>query len=330
MALFDTNTGLGSLFQGMNIFGAKQPEYLGGLLDQTQQDKLKNQALLSGILGAGATYLSQPKNQNIGLPAILGKSYLGGMQQSQGTYDAATKNLLERLNIEKTARGIELQGMTELDKLYAARDKIATTNPNDPKLKTYDAAIQKQTQFAPPMQVLNYPQPISAINKETGETELVQFPNKPGEAPRPTGYKPPPTQEQLKQQEKITKAQSVLPLLNSAQTLIEGATGSAVGAGYDVLAAGFGKSTAGARNIAELKAIETQLILNMPRLEGPQSDRDAQLYREAAGKIGDPTVPKETKQAALKQIQEIYGRNSGVQMKPAGSNAGTGGWSIVK
>ena len=68
----------------------------------------------------------------------------------------------------------------------------------------------------------------------------------------------------------------------------------------------------------------------MPRLEGPKSDRDAQLYREAAGKIGDPTVPKETKQAALKQIQEIYGRNSGVQMKPAGSNAGTGGWSIVK
>lgn len=330
MALFDTGTGFGNLLEGMNIWGARQPEYLGGLLNEQQQEKLKNQALLSGIIGFGANYLAQPKNQNIGLPSIIGKSYLGGMTSSQGAYDTATKNLLERLNIEKTARGIELQGMTELDKLYAARDKIATTNPNDPKLKIYDAAIQKQTQFAPPVQVLNYPQPISAVNKATGETELVQFPNKPGEAPRPTGYKPPPTQEQIKQEEKVTKAKSVLPLLNTAQTLIEGATGSTAGAGYDVLAGAFGKSTAGAQNIAKLKAIETQLILNMPRLEGPQSDRDAMLYREAAGKIGDPTVPKETKKAALEQIQEIYGRNSGVVMKPAGSNAGTGGWSIVK
>ena len=31
MALFDTNSGLGNLFGGMNIFGARQPEYLGGL-----------------------------------------------------------------------------------------------------------------------------------------------------------------------------------------------------------------------------------------------------------------------------------------------------------
>ena len=102
MALFDTGTGLSNLFEGMNIFGAKQPEYLGGLLNEQQQEKLKNQALLSGILGAGATYFSQPKNQNIGLPSILAKSYLGGMNTSQGTYDTATKNLLERLNIEKS------------------------------------------------------------------------------------------------------------------------------------------------------------------------------------------------------------------------------------
>ena len=90
MALFDTNSGLGGLFSGMNIFGAKLPDYLSGvpgqgetpavpgLLNQAQQDRLRNQSLLSGILGAGATYLAQPKNQNIGLGAILGKSYLGG------------------------------------------------------------------------------------------------------------------------------------------------------------------------------------------------------------------------------------------------------------
>jgi hypothetical protein len=101
MAFFDTNT---SPFAGMNIFGAKAPEYLGGLLTPEQQDKLKNQSLLSGILGAGATYLAQPKNQNIGLGAILGKSYLGGMQGAQGAYNTATENEMNKLKIAKEQR----------------------------------------------------------------------------------------------------------------------------------------------------------------------------------------------------------------------------------
>jgi len=105
MALFDTNT---SPFAGMNIFGAKAPEYLGGLLTQEQQDKLKNQSLLSGILGAGATYLAQPKNQNIGLGAILGKSYLGGMQGAQGVYSSATENEMNKLKIQKEQRDAQL------------------------------------------------------------------------------------------------------------------------------------------------------------------------------------------------------------------------------
>jgi hypothetical protein len=92
----------------MNIFGAKAPEYLGGLLTQEQQNKLKNQSLLSGILGAGATYLAQPKNQNIGLGAILGKSYLGGMQGAQGVYSSATENEMNKLKIAKELRDAEL------------------------------------------------------------------------------------------------------------------------------------------------------------------------------------------------------------------------------
>jgi hypothetical protein len=120
MALFDTNSGLGGLFSGMNIFGARLPDYLSGapaqgetpavpgLLNQAQQDRLRNQSLLSGILGAGATYLAQPKNQNVGLGAILGKSYLGGMQQAQGVYNTATENEMNKLKIQKELRDAEL------------------------------------------------------------------------------------------------------------------------------------------------------------------------------------------------------------------------------
>jgi hypothetical protein len=130
MALFDNNplyenissltnpvtSGLGNLFGGMNVFGARLPDYLSGvpaqgqapavpgLLNPAQQEQLKNQALLSGLIGTAATYFAQPKNQNIGLGAILGKSYLGGMQASQGAYNTATENEMNKLKIQKEQR----------------------------------------------------------------------------------------------------------------------------------------------------------------------------------------------------------------------------------
>jgi len=106
MAFFPTNTG--GLFDGMNIFGARQPEYLGGLLSPEELQKIQNQSLLQGALGTVATYLAQPKNQGYGsaLP-YLGKAYLGGMQASQGAYDTATQNLLTKGKLAELAREAE-------------------------------------------------------------------------------------------------------------------------------------------------------------------------------------------------------------------------------
>jgi hypothetical protein len=128
MALFDTETGFGNVLGGMNIFAAKQPEYLGGLLTTDQQEKLKNQALLSGLIGTAATYFAQPKNQGIGLPAILGKSYLGGMQASQGAYNAATENAMNALKIQKELRDAQLDYLKALPP-DVREFQYATENP---------------------------------------------------------------------------------------------------------------------------------------------------------------------------------------------------------
>ena len=45
--------------------------------------------------------------------------------------------------------------------------------------------------------------------------------------------------------------------------------------------------------------------MNVPRFEGPQSDRDTATYREAAGNLANPNIPVETRIAAFKTIQEI-------------------------
>jgi hypothetical protein len=160
MALFDTNSGLGGLFSGMNIFGARLPDYLSGLpaqgetpavpglLNQAQQDKLRNQSLLSGVLGAGATYLAQPKNQNIGLGAILGKSYLGGMQGAQGVYNAATENEMNRLKIQKEQRD------AELDRLKAI--------PND--IRQFEYGLQNPEYFRREEKLRTLSKPTNIIN----------------------------------------------------------------------------------------------------------------------------------------------------------------------
>jgi len=68
--------------------------------------------------------------------------------------------------------------------------------------------------------------------------------------------------------------------------------------------------------------------MGMPRLEGPQSNLDQQLYREAAGQIGNPNVPPQTKKAAIETIRKIQnsypGAFGGSGQPAAASNDGWG------
>ena len=75
----------------INIFGTPIPT---GILAPEQEEKLRNQSLVSGIIGTAANYLAQPKNLGAGsaLP-YLAKAYVGGMGASQGTVNTALDNL---------------------------------------------------------------------------------------------------------------------------------------------------------------------------------------------------------------------------------------------
>jgi len=76
---------------GLNIFGTPIPT---GILAPEQEEKLRNQALVSGIIGTAANYLAQPKNLGAGSAVpYLAKAYVGGMGASQGTVDTALNNL---------------------------------------------------------------------------------------------------------------------------------------------------------------------------------------------------------------------------------------------
>lgn len=131
--------------------------------------------------------------------------------------------------------------------------------------------------------------------------------------------------------QKVQDARDVISILDEAEPLLGKATGSYLGAGVDQVARAFGASTAGGEKAAQLKVLQGALVAKMPKMSGPQSDKDVLLYREMAGQIGDPTLPESTRRAAAAQLRTIttkYLNETGAA--PAAPKKAAGGWSITK
>lgn len=123
--------------------------------------------------------------------------------------------------------------------------------------------------------------------------------------------------------QRVQDANDVLDLLQMATPLVDKATSSYIGQGADFTAQLFGKATPGSQAAAQLRVIEGMLISKMPKMSGPQSDKDVLLYRQMAGQIGDPSVPAAQKKAAMVAIANINRRYAGQQTAPTGAQPDT-------
>ena len=122
-------------------------------------------------------------------------------------------------------------------------------------------------------------------------------------------------------QQETKRAQNVLSLTQQAEQILPKATGSGIGSLLDTGASWFGVSTEGAQSTAQLSTIAGQLVSNMPRMEGPQSDKDVQMYKQMAGDLGNASLPVATRMAALRQMQALNEKylNNGTGGYPAAS-----------
>jgi hypothetical protein len=153
------------------------------------------------------------------------------------------------------------------------------------------------------------------INMATGETRPITS------AGQPVGTK--------KDTKLVDGSQRALTVLDMAEGIIKNGdpTGSLAGNLYDMVLSAGGVSTAGAKSVAGLQALEGALMMAQPRMEGPQSDKDTALYKQMAGKIGDPNVPNGTKLAAVKVIRDMhkkYSANAGAPTAEAPPEAKPG------
>jgi hypothetical protein len=112
-------------------------------------------------------------------------------------------------------------------------------------------------------------------------------------------------------------------IVNEARNILTGKvkpTGSGLGTMVDVAGATVGVAPRGAAQADQLRAISGQLVAKMPRMEGPQSDRDVALYTQMAGQIGDSTIPVSRRLEALKTVEGIVSKYATKQQPAAMSS----------
>lgn len=106
--------------------------------------------------------------------------------------------------------------------------------------------------------------------------------------------------------------------------LIDKSTGSGIGRLADVSAGFIGQATPGAIAIAKLKPIADIALKMVPRFEGPQSDKDTQSYKEAAGQLADPSLPTQTRKEAGKEVLRLMKARKGQFVNEVMANEGIG------
>lgn len=277
-------------------------EKLGNIADALMTQKQEQQKLRAQYLPAIMTQIAQQQARQENQAYQAEQAYLA---QQQRTADMREKNTAKAEQAEQ--QRAFLQAMAG-DKAEAAR-------------------IQQQTAIAsrvqppePPAQIITTPDGVFERTRDGALKALVD-----PSTNKPLSGKTDPQAQSSKS--KVRDAREALTIIEEAEKLLPKATGSGIGAAADSVAGWFGTSTEGAKVAVKLKALAGNLVAKMPKMSGPQSDKDVQLYREMAGQIGDASVPAETRMAALatvRQLQQKYA--DGGASQPTAPPAG--GWSI--
>jgi hypothetical protein len=141
---------------------------------------------------------------------------------------------------------------------------------------------------------------IVRYNKQTGQSAPVMAPGGADQL------------QQLDSPRNIAAKQysQTMSQIQMARDLLPGATGSKIGSMVDTTLGAAGIATAGAEAAGQLEVVGGWLASNVPRFEGPQSDRDTLTYRQMAAQVADATKPVSVRLKALDTLQELTETNA--------------------
>lgn len=318
------------------------PSY-GGLVDEEARRIAQRQGLLA--MGANLMAAGGPSAQRVSFGQALAPALMAGQQAQQQGIENAMQAMLLQTKLRDTKRDATPSAVREYE--YAKQNgfkgtfeewkRVASAQQQTPAgIQEYEFFSklnpEQQKQFLSLQRSPVVPQVVSingvpTLVDRTGATPPTPLTTQSAEIDAAAQKALAESQAKAKGQatgeaeglleKKSINALTVLDTLDLADPLVDVATGSGTGAAADKVAAFFGSSLKGDQAIAQLKILQANLMTNMPRMEGPQSDRDVQLYREAAGELGDATVPRDRKKAAIKTIRALQEKYAN-----RGSNAG--------
>lgn len=105
-------------------------------------------------------------------------------------------------------------------------------------------------------------------------------------------------------------SQNLLDNIAEARKIIPSATSSGIGALADAGGRLIGVTSESAKNAAKLETLAGWMVANVPRMEGPQSDKDVESYKTMAGRVGNRDIPKEERLAALDILESLQKKYS--------------------
>lgn len=163
---------------GTNIFGARTPTYLEGLITSDQLKKAQQQSLFQGLLGTAVGYLAQPKTQGYGsaIP-YLAKGYLQGMESAQTPFSNLEKDVLMKEKFADISR--ERKQREALDKVLSSGGLYKETTTGGEPTTPYKPVMQNGEAVAPSFtpqkytpQTTTYDFDLSQINKLIGSGNI--------------------------------------------------------------------------------------------------------------------------------------------------------------
>ena len=219
------------------------------------------------------------------------------------TFDPSTTPFLIQAQIDELVpveKQLELeekaeQARRDKERLQLERERVGISRAAEKRQATEatDKTIVARSETDAAGNVTFYNKFGDKIKTETGAGK-----------PSATFEKTRATREQT--QRDLSGALSTLKEIVKPGGLIEQSTGSIAGKGVDILARTGGFAMKGDIALGKLQVLSDQILKLVPRFEGPQSDKDTQSYREAAGQLADGTLPREVRKAAAETLIDLY------------------------
>lgn len=333
---------LGSYVQGMEMGRANQLAQQQAALAQQQQARAEQQFQMQ-MADRDRELKRQQLQEKRDSYALLGQ--IAGTAVDQPTYDQALATLQElgvdtanipRAFDPKKVKTFRDSTLTEAQRLDL---EIRKGTLGVQQIQAQTAATQARTAAAEEKRLSQRgTQPSEdktvVARTETAADGTVRMYNKFGEllktekgAGKPSGAFERARGTRETTSRDLSSALSTLKEVVKPGGLIEQSTGSLFGKGVDIAARTIGKATQGDIAIGKLQVLSDQILKLVPRFEGPQSDKDTQTYREAAGQLADGTLPNEIRKAAAETLIDLYTKRQN-QFTISGAEAqSSGDWA---